>query len=778
MLGLVSCSVIVQLKANLILTLAALGKSSETAIQLWNLLETSQIITTVPTTSNFANRGIESELEEIESRNETYPLTRAMLELLYSLSCVIIPKSLGAGPRKPGLDPYINFVIETVFLKFYNRNYKDAQEKWEVAEKCLQLCEMFMKMYEVSPKDFPSPTSSKEENPQPGFHIMLLMHTKSEFLRLMLHLIDEACLTFETFSPFPGKKNMENLILHALNIMEIALKKQDQFFEAHFNANSSLLLTGLNKLVLDINPRSGKNDHMLNIAKLVTFNSSLPHQALVAVKIIRLVIRQPNVNNQLLGVFTSNDRLKLEIRQGFVECLESDGEEAIDIGLKEEILALLSDSLPQASPNLAHYLIGFDVTKDIKMSNLQQPGVLDFPCNCAKSLIMILDQNLDFLKQALVPPENSQKLIENAYGLLYQLCYNVKTSEVFLRYLRSCRDFLLRHTAELPFFNSQNNHHILNQMTGLLKCVAIELKLTAEKNQLSQFGNLCKILLGVSHSIANNTETFPIELGHYGNVQKKANKQLLICELLNCLEFEHKPVDGAKFEYFDTTLMGELFKSCETLVTSTGTKLIDVKRVHAILKEELNSVQSTIAAGQRQFIIQEIENIMEQALKLNLSKLSMTANVKFLDAWSQVTEIIFSVHPSFYFTPNSRQALITEILQALLKYVVPGEISQVVPELSNLASSTVLLLMMNLRTCVGKKTNVEVNSTFFNQSSLNVSQDQINVSSPKSNLKYIFKNIIEWIIVSGVGSQKLRMNLYAALLNFIYIVKGEFILKY
>jgi len=278
----------------------------------------------------------------------------------------------------------------------------------------------------------------------------------------------------------------------------------------------------------------------------------------------------------------------------------------------------------------------------------------------------------------------------------------------------------------------------------------------------------------VSHNIASTTEAFPIELGHYGNVQKKANKQLLICELLNCLEFEHKPVDGQKFEYFDTSLMAELFKSCETLVTSAGTKLIDVKRIHAILKEEINSVQSTIAAGQRQFIIQEIESIMEQALKLNQSKLSLTANVKFLDAWSQVTEIIFSVHPSFYFTPSSRQALITEILQALLKYVVPGEVSQVVPELSNLASSTVLLLMMNLRTCVGKKTNVETSPTFFNnQSSLNVSQEQISVASPKSNLKYIFKNIIEWIIVSGVGSQKLRMNLYAALLNFIYIVKGE-----
>jgi nuclear pore complex protein Nup205 len=43
-----------------------------------------------------------------------------------------------------------------------------------------------------------------------------------------------------------------------------------------------------------------------------------------------------------------------------------------------------------------------------------------------------------------------------------------------------------------------------------------------------------------------------------------------------------------------------------------------------------------------------------------------------------------------------------------------------------------------------------------------------------SRIKYIFRNIIEWIIISGTsGSQKLRMNLYAALLNFIYIIKGD-----
>ena len=67
LLGLISCSIIVPLKADLVLTLAALGKSVETAVQLWNTLEASQIISTIPTTASFVNRGIVSFLFAFKS---------------------------------------------------------------------------------------------------------------------------------------------------------------------------------------------------------------------------------------------------------------------------------------------------------------------------------------------------------------------------------------------------------------------------------------------------------------------------------------------------------------------------------------------------------------------------------------------------------------------------------------------------------------------------------------------------------------------------------------
>jgi nuclear pore complex protein Nup205 len=41
---------------------------------------------------------------------------------------------------------------------------------------------------------------------------------------------------------------------------------------------------------------------------------------------------------------------------------------------KEAILKLLKQCLPHASPNLAHYLFGFEINKDIKKSTFQQAG--------------------------------------------------------------------------------------------------------------------------------------------------------------------------------------------------------------------------------------------------------------------------------------------------------------------------------------------------------------------------------------------------------------------
>ncbi|KAL1377875.1 hypothetical protein pipiens_015962 [Culex pipiens pipiens] len=49
--------------------------------------------------------------------------------------------------------------------------------------------------------------------PPHGFHILLQVKTKSEFLRLLLHIIDESCTHFDINTPFPDRKHLEPITL-------------------------------------------------------------------------------------------------------------------------------------------------------------------------------------------------------------------------------------------------------------------------------------------------------------------------------------------------------------------------------------------------------------------------------------------------------------------------------------------------------------------------------------------------------------------------------------
>lgn len=524
----------------------------------------------------------------------------------------------------------------------------------------------------------------------------------------------------DTYAQFAGKSKLENCALHCLNIIEKTISQQDLFFDAHFAANCSILISGINKLLLGINYRSGKPDHMLNIVKYVTYNSWLPRHSLIAVRILTFVARQPNVNAMLLGEFTRTTKLANDLRHGFVECLESDlvitndeeaaenstDDQVIELTIKEEIIKLLEDCLPQSAPNLAHYLLGFDITKDIRTTLLQQPGVLDYPSHCMKSLVTIMDDGINNSKSGLETSFGQQRLLQNAYRLLYALCSNQRTTEVVLRFLRACNDFLKRHVSALPF-RGANNPCVLNQMTGLLKCVAIELKITSVNNQFKQFEALSSILLGVinsdgsasdetgadtivfSNTLIGNNSTFLTARGGPGmNDGGEHSAGLLICKLLECLDFDVKQVERQKWDFFDNTLMEQLFQVSfsffyrqggqltlffyfqNCLVNSdSGPKLINIKKLHEILRDELNTVQSSIAAGQRQLILLETENILKYAIQLNLQKNIGSSTVRFLDAWGQVTEILFTSAPLFAIPYEVRGGLIIEILQALLKKV-------------------------------------------------------------------------------------------------------------
>ncbi|XP_011172617.2 nuclear pore complex protein Nup205 [Solenopsis invicta] len=748
LIGLVSCAMPIPLKGVLVRTLAALARSPESSSIVWQSLEAAQFLSTIPTTSSYQPRGVQTELEEIESRNEEYPLTRAMLELLDVLTDFPIPRLLGVGQRNPGFDPYLHFIINTVFLRFHTRLYKNPAEKWEVAEACLKIFSKLIKQYEPTIEDF---VGCKVElqggestlvNSAPGYHLMTQLHTNSELLHVILYILDEGCHLFDTYDSFLGKKYLESCSLYCLEILERGLKIQNNYMAQLTAIPSTKIMTALSRLLLGVNSRTGKPDHMINIVKYVSYNSWLPKQAFVAVGVIHGVTSEPGADSELLSTFTTTSTLATNVRHGFVECLDTDNipEEDDEIvrvddqsrqsigNCKERILLLMMHSITRPAPNLAHYLLGFEITKDIRKTIIQQPGILGFPRTCLHSILGILEQSLE---------RGRDKITEACYCYLHTLAANSKTSAPVLRFLRttSNQDFVQRHLSKLPF-QGPNRSTELGCMSWLLKIAAIELRVAGGSLQTSLIHRL------VGSFSQDKDQIVP--------------SQKLLMDLLHYIDFQLYLEPTKSWEFFDPSQIEMVLGKCSIPVALMGGPwLIDIRKLHSLITEELTVTQSSATATQRKLMQQEVKSILAHALKKNQTKVLSYATVKFVEGWCQTTEILFSVATNQQLPVAQRQNLLLNLSHDLLQKMTSCE---ALSEIKTLVSGTVLMLLVNLR------------NSFVIQS-----DNELLPSSPSNTtmMKIILSHILQWIINAGASSQKVVTHLYAALLNFLSIVGLE-----
>lgn len=769
LLGLVSCPIPIPLKADLLSTLAMLAKSPETAAQMWNNLESSQILVTIPSTSNYQPRGIQTELDEIESRMEEYPLTRALLELLDVLTDSGIPRTLGAGPRKPGFDPYLTFVINSVFLKFNVRAYKNPVERWEIAEKCLKLFGKFVSEYDPSSGDFPSSGSKPNEfNSPPGFHVVVQMHTKSDFLNLLLLIIDEGSKLYNSYVPFPGESYVEKCTLHCLNIIDKCLNLQTKFFSLLTASSMPILLTHLSKLLLTINPRSGKPDHVLNIAKYVSSQFLTTSHSLVALKILIYLTSSPAIHNQIVNILLSSDGMDREIFAGFVECLDETIEEEraeITIAAKESVLKLLKQCLDYNAPNLSHFFFGFDLRKDVSHTVFQLPGVMDFPRSCIHSLLGLL--RLRNNTHAKKP-----SLLETAYQLLYELCANNATSGPVLRLLRLQPSFFKEHLSWCVA-NFSKGPSELNQLSWMLKIIAIELRVSCKLGQVYHLKQLSTLLVGLPVAEGSQSDEFAImrdvrtatsfDSESKLNVSMENLKDNLLVNLITQFDFKVKSVTTPHWEFFDNAVLDNLLRSCQSEAPG-AIRLIDVKKLHQILLEELSGLQGSIAMGQRQSILQEIQKVLGHALEINSANKRSASVVNFASSWCQITQVLCSYLPYGILTCKEQQNLNILILENLLTKIVKEIL---LPDVANLLSGATLILMKNLR-----KSQLREDKQ---RSSLSapIEDTQSVFTTSAMSLKTILNLLIEWILVADVSAQKLKINLYGSLVVFLNLVNVQ-----
>jgi nuclear pore complex protein Nup205 len=114
LVGLLSCSVPAILKSEVLKTLAALAKTPEIGQVIWLSLESAQLI--VQSGPGIGSRqptqhyGLLNELQDVECRNEEYPLSRAFLSLLD----VLLGNKSASVPATVSVHPYVAFVRDQV----------------------------------------------------------------------------------------------------------------------------------------------------------------------------------------------------------------------------------------------------------------------------------------------------------------------------------------------------------------------------------------------------------------------------------------------------------------------------------------------------------------------------------------------------------------------------------------------------------------------------------------------------------------------------------------
>ena len=151
----------------------------------------------------------------------------------------------------------------------------------------------------------------------------------------------------------------------------------------------------------------------------------------------------PVTNTHLMKSIVYDSSLDSSFRLGFVECLDlsfsnlyvsnKNFEQDLIVNLKINILKLLKHSFQHSAPNLAHYLYGFDVRKDIIKTVFEKAGINGNPRTCLHA-IMDLIQNLDNFE--------SNQLADHLFQNVYVICSDPITCNSTLRFIRSHADFI------------------------------------------------------------------------------------------------------------------------------------------------------------------------------------------------------------------------------------------------------------------------------------------------------------------------------------------------
>ncbi|KAH9948497.1 nucleoporin Nup186/Nup192/Nup205 [Amylocystis lapponica] len=421
---------------------------------VWTLMERMEVIN-VRVSGGIggslpAVKGVEVELDEVESAYKMYPATIPFLRLLSTLVHTpkgiplrdrladaepvnTIPETLGHPYRAPGIGPFSSFVID---------NYLRPSDRWRTNDLCLCFIERCLASY-----DLESLVTSGDAVLQlaihPGYDIMKRILTPSP-------------LQASIFSYIRGLAEEEpyfrTTIVRVLRIVHRVLDIQDIFLDS-----------GGSSVIGEVHPASYfmrfdqtlsySREHVPALAAYVAY-PAYPELMLLSVKILTALSTSSSLTQLALLIDQSDesqimdaDVLEDSTGAGAPDLDEPSASltQAIRLAVLELFIRNTHPDRPY--PNVAHFLLFGGASAE---DQIQDPHALGARRSCG---VPRLKGRAGTSRQSAVEPlfVTLPALAERCYHVIFQLCKHPRTSEASMRYLRTREDFFARHLAAIPF---------------------------------------------------------------------------------------------------------------------------------------------------------------------------------------------------------------------------------------------------------------------------------------------------------------------------------------
>ena len=137
-----------ELKSNILTCFAAFAKSTSISTLIWKEIDTilPRYNQGIVGHQKLWQNGIAIEIEEIEVKNEEYPITIGFLELM---NVLFSHYESGLSLHQQNVsESCFNFILDSVLLKSIYRVFKNEHEKWTIIKLCYKILLSIVQKYD------------------------------------------------------------------------------------------------------------------------------------------------------------------------------------------------------------------------------------------------------------------------------------------------------------------------------------------------------------------------------------------------------------------------------------------------------------------------------------------------------------------------------------------------------------------------------------------------------------------------------------------------------